>query len=94
MKNLKSTPLLLGAVAMLVIAATHINPIEPERGSWSASYTFRQYIVERGKSDGWGLFTQLSFANKSTSPITRFFSIGPGGNGVFENRPRDEFGVS
>jgi porin len=51
-------------------------------------------IVERGARDGWGLFSQISFADRATSPITAFFDLGLGGNGVFEARPRDEFGVA
>jgi porin len=81
-------------IKQIVIPGPPINPIEPERGSWSASYTFRQYIVERGRRDGWGFFSQVSFANKNTSPITKFFNVGLGGNGLFKSRRRDEFGVS
>ena len=45
------------------------------------------------ETDG-GFFLQVSFANKDTSPITRFFNVGLGGNGLFESRPRDEFGIA
>lgn len=58
------------------------------------NYVFRQYVVERGARDGWGLFSQISFADRATSPITVFFDIGLGGNGAFAARPRDEFGVA
>ena len=50
--------------------------------------------MERAERDGWGLFTQVSFADRATSPITVFFDIGLGGNGLFAARPRDEFGIS
>lgn len=70
------------------------NPVEPKRGSWSVSYVFRQYLVERGHRDGWGLFGQASFANKDTSPITKFFNVGLGGNGLIKSRNSDEFGVA
>jgi porin len=82
------------AIRQVIIPGPSINPIEPQRGSFSLSYVFRQYIVERAKKDGWGLFTQLSFADKDTSPVTVFFDIGLGGNGLFKSRPRDEFGFS
>jgi porin len=36
----------------------------------------------------------VSFADRATSPITVFFDIGLGGNGLTEARPRDEFGVA
>jgi len=68
-------------------------PIAPKRGSWSVGYAFRQYIVERGKKDGWGFFSQISFANKDTSPITTFVNVGIGGNGLIKSRSHDEFGI-
>ncbi len=81
-------------IRQVVIPGPPRNPVEPKRGSWSVNYVFRQYIVERGKRDGWGLFTNVAFANKDTSPITKFFNIGLGGNGLFKSRNRDEFGVA
>jgi porin len=88
----KYTP--FDAIRQVILPGPPLNPVEPKRGSWSASYTFRQYIVERAHRDGWGLFTQLSFADKDTSPITRFFNVGLGGNGLIAKRRQDEFGVS
>jgi porin len=88
----KYTP--FDAIKQIVIPGPAANPVEPQRGSWSVSYTLRQYIVERGKRDGWGLFAQVSFADKDTSPITKFFNVGFGGNGLFESRRRDEFGIA
>jgi porin len=81
-------------IRQIVIPGPPINPVQPKRGSWSVNYTFRQYIVERGKRDGWGFFSQVSFADKDTSPITTFFDLGLGGNGLFKSRPRDEFGIA
>ena len=88
----KYTP--FDAIRQIIIPGPALNPVQPKRGSWSASYTFRQYLVERGHKDGWGLFTQLSIADKDTSPITRFFNVGLGGNGLIKSRNLDEFGVS
>ncbi len=82
------------AIKQIIIPGPPINPIEPQGGSWSVSYIFRQYIVERAEKDGWGLFTQLAFADRATSPITNFFDIGLGGNGLFKSRLRDEFGIA
>jgi porin len=81
-------------IRQVIIPGPPINPVEPQRGSWSISYTFRQYFIERGPRDGWGLFSQVSFADKDTSPITTFFDIGVGGNGLIKSRPGDEFGIS
>jgi porin len=82
------------AIRQILIPGPPINPIQPHRGSWSVNYVFRQYIVERGKKDGWGFFSQVSFADKGTSPITTFFNAGLGGNGLFKRRRGDEFGIS
>jgi len=82
------------AIHQAIIPGPPINPVEPQRGSWSVNYTFRQYLVERGPRDGWGFFGQLSFADQATSPVTTFFDVGLGGNGLIPNRPRDEFGLS
>lgn len=88
----KYTP--FDAIRQVIIPGPARNPVEPKRGSWSLSYTFRQYLVERGHKDGWGFFSQVSFADKATSPITRFFDVGIGGNGLINSRRNDEFGVS
>jgi porin len=82
------------AIRDLILPGPPLNPATPRRGSWAVSYTFRQYIVERGKHDGWGFFTQLSTANRSTSPITAFVDLGVGGNGLFSKRTGDEFGLA
>jgi porin len=88
----KYTP--FDAIRQAIIPGPPINPVEPQGGSWSLSYTGRQYIVERGGRDGWGLFGQISFADQATSPVTTFFDVGLGGNGLFPARQRDEFGIS
>jgi porin len=82
------------AIREIIIPGPPLHPVQPERGSWSAYYTFRQYVVERSKGDGWGFFSQVSFANRSTSPITTFLDLGLGGNGLFAARQRDEFGIA
>jgi porin len=82
------------AIRALLIPGPAQRPVTPERGSRSVSYTFRQYIVQRAKKDGWGFFTQVSFANESTSPVTPFFDLGLGGNGLFTKRTTDEFGIA
>ena len=82
------------AIRQVIIPGPPLNPVEPKRGSFSVSYAFRQYLVERGRHDGWGLFTQLSIADKDTSPITRFVNVGLGGNGLIASRRQDGFGLS
>jgi porin len=82
------------AIRQAIIPGPPLNPVEPQRGSWSLSYTCRQYVVERAARDGWGFFGQLSLADHATSPVTTFFDFGLGGNGLFAGRPRDEFGIA
>jgi porin len=55
------------AIRQIIIPGSPLVPIEPKRGSWSGNYIFRQYIVERGKRDGWGLFGQVSCGSSSRS---------------------------
>jgi len=88
----KYTP--FDAIKQVVIPGPPLNPIEPKRGSFSISYVGRQFLVERSKDDGWGVFTQLSIADKNTSPVTRFVDVGLGGNGIFKARLPDEFGIA
>ena len=82
------------ALKQINTPAPPLNPLEPKGGSFSLSYVGRQYLIERGKDDGWGVFTQLSIADKDTSPVTRFFDVGLGGNGILTSRPHDEFGIA
>jgi porin len=88
----KYTP--FDAIRQIILPGPPLNPVQPKRGSWSISYVFRQYIVERSPKNGWGFFTQVAFANKDTSPVSSFLDIGLGGNGLFKSRPTDEFGIS
>jgi porin len=82
------------AIRQVIIPGPPLNPIEPQGGSWSINYVFRQYVVERAARDGWGVFSQVSLADSETSPVTTFFDVGVGGNGVIAARPGDEFGVA
>jgi len=82
------------AIRQVILPGPPLNPVEPQVGSRSVNYMFRQYVVERAKDDGWGVFTQISFADRATSPVTKFFDSGLGGNGIFDARPHDEFGVA
>jgi porin len=82
------------AIRQAIIPGPPINPVEPQRGSWSVNYTLRQYIVERAARDGWGFFGQVSLADQGTSPVATFFDVGLGGNGLIPSRRRDEFGLA
>ncbi|HKE59375.1 MAG TPA: carbohydrate porin [Pyrinomonadaceae bacterium] len=88
----KYTP--FDAIRQIVLPGPPLNPVQPKRGSFSISYVGRQFLVERNKDDGWGVFTQLSIADKDTSPVTRFIDVGLGGNGIFTARPQDDFGIA
>ncbi|HYW70803.1 MAG TPA: carbohydrate porin [Pyrinomonadaceae bacterium] len=88
----KFTP--FDAIKNVVIPGPPLSPVQPKGGSFSLSYVGRQFLVERGKDDGWGIFTQLSIADQDTSPVTRFFDIGLGGNGLWKRRSLDDFGIA
>lgn len=88
----KYTP--FDAIKQVAIPGPPLNPVQPKGGSFSISYIGRQFLVERNKDDGWGVFTQLSIADKNTSPVTRFADIGLGGNGIFTSRRQDDFGIA
>jgi porin len=88
----KFTP--FDALKQIVSPGPPLKPLQSKPGSFSLSYVGRQFLVEKGKDDGWGVFTQLSIADDDTSPVTRFFDVGLGGNGVFTKRQQDEFGIA
>jgi len=88
----KYTP--FDAIKHVIIPGPPLNPVQPQAGSYSISYVGRQFLVERSKDDGWGVFTQLSVADQDTSPVTRFVDIGLGGNGLFKRRSQDDFGIA
>jgi porin len=46
------------AIRQTIIPGPPLFPLEPQGGSWSVNYVFRQYLVERGARDGWGLFSR------------------------------------
>ena len=54
----KYTP--FDAIRQVIIPGPPINPIQPKGGSWSVNYVFRQYIVERSRKNGWGVFWTTS----------------------------------
>lgn len=72
--------------------------VRPKAGSWTLTYSFHQYLMERagpgGAKTGWGLFGIASVADKTTNPLSSFFSIGLGGTGLFQSRRNDRFGIA
>ena len=62
MTTKKYTP--FDAIKQIIIAGPPIHPVEPQRGSWSANYTFRQYVVERAKNDGWGFLARYPWPTR------------------------------
>ena len=67
---------------------------EEDDGAWSVYYNFDQYVWQDETSGrGWGLFGRLGYADPDTNPIEFMASIGVGGTGPFESRPRDTFGI-
>ena len=66
-----------------------------EEGSWCGYYNFHQYLAteEEDPSQGFGLFGRYGIADKETSPIEAFYSIGFGGKGAIEGRDNDTWGI-
>jgi porin len=66
-----------------------------DEGSWCGYYNFHQYLVteEDDETQGFGLFGRYGIADKETSPIEAFYSIGLGGKGAIEGRDNDTWGV-
>jgi porin len=81
-----------------VIPGLPHSPVVPKSGSWSATYTFHQYLVERKSGDGaktgWGVFGTFTAADKTKNPVSSFLVVGLGGTGLFNKRQRDRFGIS
>jgi porin len=65
------------------------------KGSWNIYYNFDQYLYQpkQGVDQGIGLFGRLGVADGNPNFMKFFGSFGVGGKGVFESRPRDQFGL-
>jgi porin len=62
---------------------------EPQRGSWSFTYSADQYLAET-----WGVFWQVGFADASNNALARYFTLGISGKSPFKGRPLDAFGIA
>src|SRR5262249_53490023 len=69
--------------------------LEREKGSWNMYYNFDQYLYEpkKGADRGIGIFTRLGVSDGNPNFMKLFASFGVGGKGMFESRPRDQFGL-
>ena len=69
--------------------------LKAEKGSWLLYYNFDQYLYEpkKGVDQGVGLFGRLGVADGNPNFMKFFSSFGVGGKGVFDSRPRDQFGL-
>jgi len=68
--------------------------LKAEKGSWNLYYNFDQYLYEpkKGEDKGIGLFGRLGVSDGNPNFMKFFGSFGVGGKGVFESRPKDQFG--
>ncbi len=65
------------------------------KGSWAFLYNFDQYLYTEkdDSSQGFGLFGRASVADKKSSALWQFYSIGFGGKGTIPGRDKDEWGA-
>ena len=68
------------------------NSAKKSSDSWAFYHNAHQYLqYQEGR--GWGVFSRFSFADNDTNPIDWTVSAGISGNGLFELRPNDTFGL-
>ncbi len=64
-------------------------------GSWVVTYGFDQFLVvdEEDPTKGWGIFGNISLANKNTNPIRWFMNLGVAGESPLPGRSADSWGA-
>ena len=68
---------------------------ESEDSTWCFFYNFDQQLITNpdNPDEHWGLFGRFGAADKDTSVIESFTSVGFGGTGLIPGREQDRFGV-
>jgi porin len=69
------------------------GPIQEEDFSWAFYYNFDQYLYEREKGKGVGIFGRFGASDGEANPVHYFYSLGLSGKGITSKRPLDEFGI-
>jgi porin len=69
--------------------------IAKEHGSWAVTWSADQYFSASKElpRTGWGVFWQLSFADRKTSPVSILASLGLGGTSPIRGRTEDFWGI-
>lgn len=69
--------------------------IDRRPDDWFFYYNFDQYVYvdKKNPKRGVGLFGRFGYSSGKANPIQRFYSIGVGGQGIFEDRQEDTFGI-
>jgi len=68
------------------------NGLPQKSESWAFYHNAHQYLQwDDGK--GWGIFTRFGIADRETNPIDWTAAAGISGEGVFNIRPNDSFGL-
>jgi porin len=70
-------------------------PAKRHTGSWLVSYLFDQFLVvdPEDPTKGWGIFANISLADRATNPVHWFLNLGVGGESPLPGRSADSFGV-
>jgi porin len=68
------------------------NGLSRKSDTWAFYHSAHQYLQWKdGK--GWGLFTRFGIADENSNPINMSAAVGISGNGIFNSRPNDAFGL-
>jgi porin len=67
--------------------------LEKKSGSWVVFYNFDQYLHERAKGRGFGIFGRFGASDGNPNFLHYFYSLGVGGTGVGAKRPNDSYGI-
>ena len=66
--------------------------IAKESSSWAFYHNAHQYL-QWDDGRGWGIFTRFGIADRESNPIDWSAAAGISGNGIFNARPNDTFGL-
>jgi porin len=72
-----------------------LGDVERVAGDWGFYYNFDQYLYTKpgDPTQGFGPFGRFGLSSGEANPFHTFYSLGLGGKGLIDSRPRDTYGV-